>query len=64
MVFSNETTTLTAALAGCKSEAFLWAARLPREDAAIGSIWSSVCYASRMILDGGFIQRDATSTSG
>jgi hypothetical protein len=37
VVFRNERTTLTAVITACKSEAVLWSARLPQEDAAIGS---------------------------
>jgi hypothetical protein len=42
VVFRNDRITLNAALAACRSEAFLWAARLPRKDASIGSTWCSV----------------------
>jgi hypothetical protein len=42
VVFRNDRITLNAALAACRSEAFLWAARLPHKDASIGSTWCSV----------------------
>ena len=42
VVFRNDRIALSAALAACRSEAFLWAARLPRKDASIGSTLCSV----------------------
>jgi len=41
IVFRQEHVTLHQLLAGCKAEARLWVARLPRQDIAVGDQWCS-----------------------
>ena len=41
IVFRQEHMTLHQLLAGCKAEARLWVARLPRQDIAVGDQWCS-----------------------
>ena len=41
IVFRQEHMTLHQFLAGCKAEARLWVARLPRQDIAVGDQWCS-----------------------
>lgn len=42
LVFRNEHTTLSGALAACKSEAFLWKARMSQKDQDIVEVWCNL----------------------
>jgi hypothetical protein len=41
-VFREDRLTITGALTACKSEAFLWKARLPKKDKEIADAWCSI----------------------
>ena len=45
-VFRKDRTALNTALAACKSEAYLWGARLPRDDRIIQPVFSFTAYQS------------------
>jgi hypothetical protein len=41
-VFRSDRTTLSATLGACKTEAYLWGSRLPRQDRMIATTWCSI----------------------